>query len=130
VLAFPWPLLLLLSTRPEAVTRVLAIVTRAVEAALIRRVRRTRKGGACRGIVTLIERFGSSLNLNVHLHTLVLDGVYTNEHGKLRFYPLPASAAAMMAHLLDVIVLRVRRRRHRGAEIESAVAHSIAPERR
>ena len=37
VLAFPWPLRLLLSTRPEAVTRVLAIVTRAIETALIRR---------------------------------------------------------------------------------------------
>ena len=40
---------------------------------------------------------------------LVLDGVYANENGKLRFHPLPAPAPAMMAHLLDVIVLRVLR---------------------
>jgi hypothetical protein len=26
--------------------------------------------------VTLIQRFGSALNLNVHLHMLVLDGAY------------------------------------------------------
>jgi hypothetical protein len=69
----------------------------------------TRKSGACGGIVTLIQRFGSSLNLNVHLHMLVLDGVYANEHGKLRFQPLPAPAPALMTQLLDVIVLRVLR---------------------
>ena len=96
VLAFPWPLRLLLSTRPEAVTRVLAIVTRAIETALIRRAGLTRKGGACGGIVTLIQRLGSSLNLNVHLHMLVLDGVYANERGKLRFQPLPAPAPALI----------------------------------
>ena len=56
------------------------------------------------GIVTLIQRFGSSLNLNVHLHMRVLDGVYANERGKLRFQPLPAPA--MSTQLLDVIVLR------------------------
>jgi ribosomal protein S27E len=109
VLAFPWPLRLLLSTRPAAVTRVLAIVTRAIETALIRRAGLTRKSGACGGIVTLIQRFGSSLNLNVHLHMLVLDGVYANDNGKLHFQPLPAPAPATMTQLLDVIVLRVLR---------------------
>lgn len=66
-------------------------------------------GGACGGVVTLIQRFGSALNLNVHLHMLVLDGVYANENGKLRFHALPAPSVGMMTHLLDVIVLRVRR---------------------
>ncbi|PWV67603.1 putative transposase, partial [Halomonas sp. A11-A] len=28
------------------------------------------------GAVTLIQRFGSALNLNVHFHMLWLDGVY------------------------------------------------------
>ena len=28
------------------------------------------------GAVTLIERFGSAANLNIHLHCLVLDGGY------------------------------------------------------
>jgi hypothetical protein len=30
------------------------------------------------GAVTLIQRFGSAANLNIHLHCLVLDGVYRN----------------------------------------------------
>jgi hypothetical protein len=31
---------------------------------------------AATGAVTLIQRFGSAANLNIHLHCLVLDGVY------------------------------------------------------
>ncbi len=31
---------------------------------------------AASGAVTLIQRFGSAANLNIHLHCLVLDGVY------------------------------------------------------
>ena len=44
--------------------------------------RRGRAGLTCAsrartGIVTLIQRFGSALNMNVHLHMIILDGVYT-----------------------------------------------------
>jgi len=31
--------------------------------------------------VTIIQRFGGGLNLNVHFHTLVLDGVFTEREG-------------------------------------------------
>ena len=33
-------------------------------------------GPAHTGAVTLIQRFGSALNLNIHFHVLFLDGVY------------------------------------------------------
>ncbi len=33
------------------------------------------------GAVTLIQRFGSAANLNIHLHCLVLDGVYRHGTG-------------------------------------------------
>jgi len=33
------------------------------------------------GAVTLIQRFGSAANLNIHLHCLVLDGVYRRTEG-------------------------------------------------
>lgn len=42
------------------------------------------------GCVTVIQRFGGALNLNVHFHTLVLDGVFTeDEKATLRFHPAP-----------------------------------------
>jgi hypothetical protein len=36
----------------------------------------TVSSGARTGAVTLIQRFGSALNLNPHLHMLFLDGAY------------------------------------------------------
>ena len=41
------------------------------------------------GMVTVIQRFDSALRLNVHFHTLVLDGVYVkSDNGELRFLRL------------------------------------------
>ena len=42
---------------------------------MLAKARLTRAAGAT-GAVTLIQRFGSALNFNVHLHMLVLDGAY------------------------------------------------------
>ena len=42
-------------------------------------------------VVTLIQRFGSALNLNIHFHILFLDGVYAlDEHGIMRFHRVKA----------------------------------------
>ena len=46
-------------------------------------------GAEC-GAVTFVQRFGGSLNLNVHFHTVVLDGVMTrDENGHVHFHPAP-----------------------------------------
>ena len=43
------------------------------------------------GAVTFIQRFGSALNLNVHMHSIFSDGVYTeDESGEVTFHRLPA----------------------------------------
>jgi hypothetical protein len=40
------------------------------------------------GAVVIVQRFGSALNLNVHMHALVLDGVYAEDSaGTLGFHP-------------------------------------------
>jgi hypothetical protein len=65
--------------------RVLGIVYRAISVHLIRKAGFTRKA-AQTGAVTLIQRFGGALNLNVHFHMLFLKGVYTTTlWGKSRF---------------------------------------------
>ena len=38
------------------------------------------------GAVAIIQRFGATLNLNVHVHALVLDGVYVEDGGILQFH--------------------------------------------
>jgi hypothetical protein len=37
---------------------------------------RLRRASGGTGAVTLIQRFGSALDLNIHFHLLVLDGAY------------------------------------------------------
>ncbi len=67
VLSLPFALRYLLAKRPEVITQVLGIVYRAAAGHLIRKAGRTR-ASAVTGAVTLIQRFGSALNLNVHFH--------------------------------------------------------------
>ncbi len=43
-------------------------------------------GEADTGAVTLIQRFGTAANLNIHLHCLVLDGVYRSSEGAPVFH--------------------------------------------
>ena len=45
------------------------------------------------GAVTLIQRFGSAANLNIHLHCLVLDGVYRHSEGGASFHEVAAPLA-------------------------------------
>ena len=85
VLSFPYPLRLLLASRPAIMGRVLGIVYRVIATYLIRQAGFTRKM-AHTGAVTLIQRFGSALNLNIHFHMLFLDGVYVDgANGSTRF---------------------------------------------
>lgn len=78
VLSLPIPLRLLLASRPELLTAVLQVVQREIGRYLLGSagLGATQAQG---GAVTLIQRFGSAANLNVHLHCLVLDGVYRVE---------------------------------------------------
>jgi len=59
------------------------------------------------GAVTFVQRFDSALRLNVHPHTLALDGVYVRDaDGQLVFHALPEPSAAEVAE----VALRTARR--------------------
>jgi ribosomal protein S27E len=109
VLSLPFALRYLLATRPEIITQVLGIVYRAISGHLIRQAGLTRASAAT-GAVTLIQRFGSALNLNVHFHLLVLDGVYRRSgEGRLVFVPVPAPSAGELRQLVQRIATRIGR---------------------
>jgi hypothetical protein len=76
VLSVPYPLRYLFAINPKVMSQVLTIVHRVISTFLIKRARMTVKSGAQTGAVTLIQRFGSALNLNPHFHMLYLNGVY------------------------------------------------------
>ena len=75
VLSFPIALRSLFAVHPELLTPVLQIIHRVITTFLIKQTDINRSEAAT-GAITLIQRFGSAANLNVHLHGLVLDGVY------------------------------------------------------
>jgi Putative transposase len=59
------------------------------------------------GAVTLIQRFGSAANLNIHLHCLVLDGVYRRSaDGTPEFVEVPAPTDEALQSVLHKIITR------------------------
>ena len=101
---------------------VLAVFIRAVFGLQRRRARRRGLRCGTGGAVTAIERAGAALNLNVHFHSLVADGVFVaDQTGTARFVPLPPPANGEVARLVDTIRRRVvRLARRRGIELEQA----------
>jgi len=63
------------------------------------------------GAVTLIQRFGGAINLNVHFHTLVLDGLYASDDkaGTIDFLPLPAPTQEEVLAVLTDTARRIAR---------------------
>jgi len=106
VLSVPFPLRFLFASRPDVMGRVLGIVYRTIATHLTHKAGYTNTT-ARTGAVTLIQRFGSALNLNIHLmcmdarmprahgcagaaHMLFLDGVYI-DGGKFRWVKAPTT---------------------------------------
>jgi hypothetical protein len=82
VLTLPYPLRYRCAYDAGLTSEVLRAFLRALFSTLRRRAKS--QWGAPRGqcgSVTFIQRFGSALNLNVHFHTLALDGVYGRDGG-------------------------------------------------
>ena len=105
----PYPLRFLCATRPAVLTQVLGIVYRATSTFLIRRAGLRSGAGARTGAVTLIQRFGSALNLNPHLHMLFVDGAYAFDDEAPRFHRVGAPTQAELQRLLHAIATRTTR---------------------
>ena len=103
VLSFPIPLRILFAAHPELLTPVLRIIHRVIAGFLLKQAG-LRRTTAASGAVTLIQRFGSAANLNIHLHCLVLDGVYRRTGGEPVFQEARGPSRDDLARLsqLDV----------------------------
>lgn len=121
VLSFPYPLRFLFASKPEAIGPVLGIVHRVIAGWLADQAGVDHASAQC-GAVTLIQRFGSALNLNVHFHMLWLDGVYedTTERPqrKPRLHRTRAPTSAQLTELAGTIAHRVCRHLSRRGWLE------------
>jgi hypothetical protein len=87
---------------------VLGIVYRAISGFILRKAKLTRAEGDT-GSVTLIQRFGSALNLNVHLHMLVLDGAFLSGTAPPVFRRIAAPTERELQSLVERIAERIGR---------------------
>jgi len=76
VISFPWALRYILARQPRLLSQVRRIFLRAVFGFYRKQARQAGLHRGRTGAVSRIQLFGSALNLNPHLHTLLLDGVY------------------------------------------------------
>jgi hypothetical protein len=98
----------LLAVNPAALTGVLGLTWRAIAGDLCRRAG-LRKRAARAGGITLVQRFGSALNLNIHFHLLVADGVWQQTPLGPAFRRVPPPTRAQLERLLAMPTRRIAR---------------------
>jgi len=107
VLSLPRRVRFLAARRPALASRLLAVFTRAVFAWQRRSARRLGAVDPRTGGMTAIQRFGGALNLNVHFHTVIPDGVFVAAgDGSARYFPIAQPRDEDVAAILARVVRR------------------------
>ena len=109
MVSFPIPLRILFAVRPEPLSPLLRCIQRLVAAFLIKQSG-LQRSQAHTGAVALIQRFGSAANLNIHLHCLVLDGIYQRRPREPLFHEVRAPTTEQLQDLLQRIITRIMAR--------------------
>lgn len=111
VLSLPHRLRYLLAWDHELCRAVVAVYLRTVFGFLRRRARQDGVADGRSGAVAILQRFGGALNLNVHVHALVLDGVFARDGaGILRFHRTARLTPVDIAAVVAKVERRVERR--------------------
>jgi hypothetical protein len=91
VLSLPYELRMLAALKPAVLGALARLFVKAIFGTYQRRARRTGHVRPQCGAVVFVQRFGGSLNLNVHFHVVLLDGVFTRDEGaQVHFHAAPA----------------------------------------
>jgi len=98
----------LFAAQPQLLTPVLQVIHRVIASFLVKQAG-LKRSAAKTGAVTLIQRFGSAANLNIHLHCVVLDGVYRTTEGEPVFQQARAPTTGELQGLLVKIITRIMR---------------------
>ena len=131
VLSLPRRVRYLLVTRPELVTSVLGVFQRMVFAWQRRRARRAGVGRPLLGSVTCIQRFGDALNLNLHFHSYLPDGVFSRESdgAPVVFFALAPPTTADLDRLVERLWRRISKKLADLGAWEPQLEDGLDPER-
>jgi hypothetical protein len=97
---------IMLAAQPQWLTPVRNVIHRSISAFLIKQAG-LKISEAQTGAVTLIQRFGSAANLNIHLHCLFLDGIYRLVDGRPVFQSVPPPSEKQLSVLLHSLIQRI-----------------------
>jgi hypothetical protein len=124
VLTVPMRLRFRMAASPLLTSAVLRCFIAAVTSDLRRRARRLGFCGNLKtGAMTVLQRFGSSLALNVHFHTLAVDGIWaTRADGHLDFHPLRAPSDQDVARIARAVRRKVQRLTTHGKEEDEEIS--------
>ncbi|MBC8073236.1 MAG: transposase, partial [Deltaproteobacteria bacterium] len=117
VLSFPFEWRLELARSAALLGAMIRTFAREVERFQLRNTSAQRGDGRARfGAVTVEQRFGGPLNLHVHLHVLVLDGVYERRaDGAIRWVASAVPTAEQLAAMTERVAVRAGATRARRA---------------
>jgi hypothetical protein len=116
VLSLPYELRKLAAFKADVLTALGRIFVEAIFAGYRARAHREGLEDAQCGAITFVQRFGS-LNLNVHFHVLVLDGVVTRDPDRRVVFhpaaaPTPVELEALVERVMNRSVAWLRRHGH------------------
>ena len=110
VLSLPYRLRYQLAWDQDPCRAVVGVFLRALLGYLRARARDGGDADGRGGAVAVIQRFGGALNLNLHIHALVLDGVFAKDgSGVVRFHPGPRLTALDVDEVLATVEPRLTR---------------------
>jgi len=126
VLSFPMPVRFILAKNPKIQAKVLTLVHRAITTFIKKKAKQKGLRAALQpGAVTLIQRFGGSLNLNVHYHMLFIEGGYYSTAQGPRLWwidpPTDAEIQALVVTLATRVVRFLKKRGYFESDEQSAV---------
>jgi len=108
VLTFPVPIRLCLAVRPKVMARALEI-SHLVTGQYYRKKAGLGAKNSKSGAVTLIQRFGGSLNLNIHFHQLFVDGCYelSDKNEPIDFWVAAPPTVSEIEEVLSKIIQKI-----------------------
>jgi len=127
VLSLPFALRASVAWDHDLALAVQRVVVRAVLGAYRRRAQKAGIADGRAGAISVIQRFGSALNLNPHFHLLVPDGVFAQAaSGSLRFHPTQRFSRTDIERIAKTIRIRVTRLVERRVSHDDDVSDPLA----
>lgn len=130
VLTFPFPVRFWLTKNPRLQTQLLTIAIRAYRGLLRKKAKEknlTQKLDYA--VVTVIQRFGGSVNANPHMHMLWVDGLYDVSQGEPKFIELPPPTDDEIRELVGIIATRITRAlKRKGYRVDELCDEEISDE--